>query len=275
MKDEENVDEQVEQGEQVELPKGFISKEEWVAKGRPEEDWRDPEEWQKRGDEILPIVKKERDELRKEITNLKGDIDKIISFNNRQEQRLRQEGYQQALKDIESKRDEAIEDGDKETVKKLDKDRDKIVTAQAQDAAIESTPSNINPQFEIDFKDFRERNPWYQSDEELTKEADSAAMVGMFEGLIKDGKTYKQAFEEVEKNIKLKFSDKFENTNRNKASAVETEAGSRSSKSNGKGINSIKDSSERKKAKDSFERIKKQFALKGVKYTESEYMADY
>ena len=66
-------DERIEEGEHVEIPKGFITKEEWVAKGRDEEDWRDPEEWKKRGDEILPIVKKERDELRVELKELKGE----------------------------------------------------------------------------------------------------------------------------------------------------------------------------------------------------------
>ena len=257
--------------EQVELPKGFISKEEWVAKGRDEKDWRDPEEWQKRGDEILPIVKKERDELREEITSLKGDIDKIISFNERQEKRLRDEGYKQALADIEAKRDEAIEDGDKKTVKKLDKDRDAIVTAQAKDVE----PQQKNIQFENDFKDFKERNSWYQTDDELTKYADSDAMVGWFEEMMRSGKSSKAAFEAVEERVKLKYIDKFENKNRDAPPAVEGEASGKSGKSNGKGIDSIKDTKERKLARESFNRLKANFALKNIKYTESEYMADY
>ena len=264
-------EEKVEQGERVDIPKGFITKEEWVAKGRDEADWRDPEEWQKRGDEILPIVKKDRDELRKEITNLKGDIDKIISFNERQEKRLRDEGYNKALEDIETKRDEAIEDGDKKEVKKLDKDRDKIITAQATDV---ETPV-VNEQFEKDFKEFKDRNSWYQTDKDLTDYADSTAMVGMFEGLMRSGKTSEEAFKEVEDLVKLKHADKFENKHRDEPPAVEGEAGTKSKKSNGKGLDSIKDAKDRKEAKASFKRLKANFALKGIKYTESEYMADY
>lgn len=269
---DEILEEQDEQGERVDLPKGFISKEEWIAKGRDEADWRDPEEWQKRGDEILPIVKKERDDLREEIKALKGDIDKIISFNERQEKRLKDEGYKQALADIEAKRDEAIEEGDKTEVKKLDKDRDKII--KAQETVAEATPE-VKTQFDKDFKDFKERNSWYQTDDELTKYADSEAVVGMFEGLMRSGKSSKEAFDEVEELVKLKYSGKFENKNRDSLPAVEGEASNKTQKTNGKGIDSIKDVKERKQAKESFQRLKSNFALKGIKYTESEYMSDY
>lgn len=274
MSDDLKIDEineaiETEQKGEGDLPKGFITKEEWIAKGRDPDEWRDPDEFKKRGDEILPIVKKERDELREEIKHLKGDIDKIISFNNRQEKRLRDEGYKQALKDIEAKRDEAIEDGDKETVKKLDKDRDEII--KAQNKPEEQPQGEPSP----DFIEFKKRNPWYQSDTELTKYADSEAMVGMFQGMLSAGKSAKEAFAEVEELVKLKFANKFENKNRDLPPEVEGDANTRTKKTNGKLIDSIKDANERKAARESFERIKKNFALKNIKYTEAEYMQDY
>ena len=256
-----------EQEETQELPDGFITKEEWVAKGRDPEEWRDPEEFKERGDKILPIVKKDRDRLKEEVSALRGDIEKIIEFNNKQEERLRQEGYNQALKEIESRRKEAVDNADYDELKKADADRDKIIIEKNK---------HVQPTNQSDpvFEDFKNRNAWYQTDKELTDWADNEG-AAIATTAMKRGKNRADAFNDVETAIKKLFPEKFENKNREKAPSVETEATAKSKSGNGKGWDVIADPKERATAKASFKRIQTAMELKGRKYTEADYLADY
>ena len=270
MQEEANI----EQGEQPEIPKGFMTKEEWVAKGRDESDWRDPEEWKERGDTILPIVKKQRDELKNEIKQLKddfkGDLDRIHAFNQKQEERVRNEERRRIEEKYELKRKEAFEDNDYDAIQKADADKAKEL--QTIEVPAQTTPRNTPDPAFIEFK---ERNPWYQTDEEMTKFADSKRGVGIFEAARDEGKTSAEAFAEVEEFIKLKFKDKFVNSRRGEAATVETDANVSGKTHDGKKIDSIKNDNDRKAAQAAFNRTKEQMKQKGVKYTQADFMASY
>ena len=61
--------------EKQELPEGYMTKEEWV----------------KKGEEILPIVKKNLDKTKEELQDLKEQMQFVIDFNKKQEERIREE----------------------------------------------------------------------------------------------------------------------------------------------------------------------------------------
>jgi len=269
VKIEENEDEQ---GERTELPKGFISKEEWIAKGRDPEQWRDPKEWEARGKEINPILRDKNTKLEKEVSELKGDMQKILEFNQKQEDRIRQEERNKIFAEYELKKKEAFENEDIDALTKAEKDRDEKLKKT------ETTENKPKPQGEDPvFKEWKSNNPWYETDKELQNWSDTVG-AGLVQGYMNSGKSWSEALDAVAQDIKKFHPDKFENPNREKPDAVEGDAGTKNRmKGNGapKKIADISNAEERKTAQASFERIKASFATKNRKYTESDYMEAY
>ena len=205
-------DDNVEQGERTEIPTGYITKEEWIAKGRDEADWRDPEEWKERGDTILPIVKKERDELRAKekkhdeaIAELQGDLKRINAFNERQEASAIKKERQRIEDKYELKRKEAFEENDYEAIQKADTDKAKeLETVEVS----EETKPNIKST-EV-FNEWKDRNTWYTDDKELQEFADTEG-ADLMTLKMQRGMPQKEALDYVTDFVKREKSDKFVN----------------------------------------------------------------
>jgi len=238
---------------------GFISKEEWIEKGRNPDEWRSEEEWTKRGEEILPIVNANFKKLEQKHEELKSDLEKVIQFNEKQAKRLKEEGYKQALKEIEERKKAAVEEGNYSEVQKADADKDKIT----QEFNKPETPKT-----DAEFEQFKKENDWYDSDPELRWWANTAGF-GLADALIRSGKPRSEAFKKVAEEVKKRFPEKFTNPNREKAPSVEGDAGTKG-KTNGKGFADLPDS-----AKKQYKRIKDQMALKGREYKKEDYLENY
>lgn len=97
--DQENVNAE----EQHEDPKGHISKEAWIEKGRDADEWRSPEVFAERGRSI-----KVEQGLRTELSNLKNDFAQQISGLNT----LHKVQLNSKILELTAKRDAAIDEAD-------------------------------------------------------------------------------------------------------------------------------------------------------------------
>jgi hypothetical protein len=125
---------------------GWTPQEEF--KGDPDR-WTDAETFVKRADEVMPLLKKQN-------SNLKAQIDQL----NRTVKRLakaEQSAYENAIKELNDRAENAVESGDIETYRKVNADLTKLqkeatadVDPKAQDAAALDA-----------FDAFRENNTWF------------------------------------------------------------------------------------------------------------------
>jgi len=257
-------EEEIEQGEQVEMPDGFITKEEWEAKGRDPEKWRDPKEFKKRGEEILPIVKANLDKTQKELLALKSDMDKVLTYTKKQEERVRKEERDKIIAEYESKKKEAFENDDLKALTSAEQERDKKI--QELDKEPEEAKTTVEDPV---FTKWKDKNKWYATDTEMKGWADETG-VAVLNAEMAKGKSFEEALEEVTVLTKAKFAHKLENPNRDKASAVEGEASAKSKRGNGAKWDNIE-----KQHQDSFFRTKEQMKLKGLDYKKEDFVRDY
>lgn len=120
-------------------------------KGDPSR-WVDAETFVERADQVMPLLRKQNEALKREMETLKKDVRRASEHFGKAEERA----YARALADLTAKQDAAAEDGDVETVRAVRKEiadlRADIPAVPANDIAIEAKEAEI---------DWRERNPWY------------------------------------------------------------------------------------------------------------------
>jgi len=179
--DDEHLEPAADQDEKPE-PRGYMSKEAWIASGK------DPKEW------VSEEVYRERGERIKQTTALKREYDNQIRNLNL----LHQVQLKNQRDELERRRDGAIEVADKASVKSIDKqikelDRLEALTEQEQVAA---KPREV--------VEWEEDNPWCQNKD------DPRLIVAnrIYVEAINAGKTIASALRLVDKEISSKFSDK-------------------------------------------------------------------
>lgn len=125
---------------------GWRPKEEF--KGNPDA-WTDAETFVRRADEVLPLVKKQNANLKREIDDLRKMIRKVT--------RSEREAHSNALAEIRAQMEEAVETGDVAAFKKLDAKADQLRKDIADD-----TPGMVHGEDPQEaFDTFRESNSWY------------------------------------------------------------------------------------------------------------------
>ena len=266
MKSEETTEvDEVEEGERTELPKGFISKEEWVAKGRNPDDWRDPEEWQKRGDEILPIVKDKLTKTEKELEKLKADMDQVLKYTKKSEERARADERNKVIQEYETKKKKAFEEDDMAALNSAEKERDDKLKV-IDEAQVPVQSGQEDPVF-VDWKD---KNAWYATDAEMQNWADTTG-ANFVQAEMKGGKSFKDALDEVSLLAKAKFPSKFENPNRDNPPSVETEATTTTKRGNGKSWDNIPKTDQK-----AYFRNKENMKLRyNLEYKKEDFVRDY
>lgn len=193
---------------------GWRPKDEWRG---PEENWKSAEDFVRIGENYMPVLKERLGKLEEELSNVRGEHAKTKS----QFQKLAdwhrgtwKRQYMKALEDIKVQKRNAVAEHDTELY-------DELVEREAH---LLEEADQVNPDAGItddavpEYYVFKENNPWYGTDPEMSMYADGLQTVLTQHEGIKDDKTF---FEEVEKRVRLRFPEKFRNQNQALPPAVE------------------------------------------------------
>lgn len=197
--------------EQKASEQGWVPQDQW--EGDPDQ-WRPAKEFLDRGELFKKIEDQNRTikEFKRALDDLKGHHAKT-----------RETEYARALQALKAQKKTALEEGDADSVIRLDDQIDLVKTEQGRlqaQAAVQDTPT-VDPEF----TDWVGKNNWYESNQPMRAYADALGRDLAFKGLSPSA-----VLKEVERQVKLEFPNKFTNPNRNKPGAVEgsTNKGGRS-----------------------------------------------
>ena len=188
---------------------GWVPEEEW--QGDPER-WRPAEEFVERGNNILPIVRKQRDELKKELETViksQGDqFKKEIAQIKKEVRSTLEKEYEQKLKELSEKEIQAVQDGDVDTYTELQAEKENLKKPAQETEA---------------FVEWKKDNDWWGTDEDLTEFAIGASVT--LKEKIDKGEVAPMSeldfYKKVEERVKQTMAHKFTNENREKPNMAE------------------------------------------------------
>ena len=122
-------------------------------KGDPSR-WIDAETFVKRADEVMPLLKKQNDTLKRELASLKKDVARASEHFTKAEERA----YERAVADVSAKMNMAVEAGDHAAASAAMKERLDLDKGVIDDAP---RPKFTDAQVKRALVDFRDANPWY------------------------------------------------------------------------------------------------------------------
>lgn len=210
-----NEESQPSQEEQLARQSGWRPKEEWdSSKG----EWIDADEFNRRGP-LFDTIGKLKDEIR----DYKKSADALIEHNRRLEEHAREaekRGRDKAIKELEERRIEAVQDGDIELFQEIDKE---LAEYREED----KKPTKVD-EVEIDpsIKDWVSKNEWFEKDEAMT-----SYMIHKQNEFLGKGLSIPEALEKSTEAVKREFSFKFSNPNKDKPNAVMGKVDSASNRS--------------------------------------------
>lgn len=214
--------------EEKALAAGWKPLEEWD--GDPTE-WRDAKTFVDRGELLNKIHQQNR--TMKELRTILDDMkNQVVNLTKQQ-----LGAYENALK---NKRKEFIEEGNSSEVDKVDRMIEEVRKQQPQ---VSNGPTaSEQKRIQEVFNDFKKSNPWFESDAELTSEANQISQLKMqaaineYQQATGRQKTYftpeeaEEIFEFVSKEVRKRNPNKFKNQKKASPPSVEgTEKGSSSS----------------------------------------------
>ena len=207
----------------------------WVPKERyrgDEKDWIDADMFVKRGREIMPILRKNNENLLKDLNNTKMQL---AEFRETAEEfkKYQKEGYERKVKELEiqianakTARAQAITDGDGQKVNAIDDfiDKTKDEKAEAQKSATVEARTTIDPPSSIDpnLQSWLDKNEWFGKDKRLTKQANALGEDLREEFPELQGPAFLKKLDET---LREEFPDKFPGTKRAAGGAVESGSG--------------------------------------------------
>jgi hypothetical protein len=174
---------EVEEESSSDLPRGYMTKEAWVASGKDPEDWVSPEGFKLRGEHIKQTQALKRD-FDNQIKNL--SLFHQIQLKNQREELL-------------SKRDDAIDVADKAAVKAFDKQLKDL-----DDIEKLNTPEPTATTKAPEILEWEQENDWSQDPNDPRLKIANK----VFQEAISSGKTYATALRMVDKKISETFSSK-------------------------------------------------------------------
>lgn len=189
---------------------GWIPKDQF--KGDPER-WRPADQFVKRADELMPIMRVQLKKYEDKITNLetevrttKGTMEKIVKMADKVGQRE----YERAKADLTKKQVEAVAVGNVEEWSKLEGEKDKL--EKPEPVQVEKPMQEPeNPQF----KTWHADNDWYLSDTAMTRYANAVAAE------TPKMASYTDWLRVVETAVREAFPHKFTNAARSKTAPVD------------------------------------------------------
>jgi len=251
----------------------------WVPKEKfrgNESDWVDADTFVKRGREILPILRKNNENLIKDLNATKEQLkefreaaEEFKKFQREAYERKAQD-YEKRIQEIKESRAQAISDGDGQKVNALDdaldaaKDELKEAKQAAKDA--EKAPIETPASTEIDpgLQQWLDRNTWFGQDKRMTGIVNGIGESLRLEFPLLKGQAFLDKLDEV---LAEEFPGKFGAEKKSPASRVESGSGraSRGSSSNAQTYDNLP--AEAKAACDRF--------VKQKLMTREQYVADF
>jgi hypothetical protein len=183
------------------LSQGWVPKNEFEG---DEEKWVDAGEFLRRG-ELFRKIESQSKELK--------DVRKALAELSKHNAKIREVEYQRALDSLKAEKKTALAEGDTDRVVDLDDKIDLVKTQQRADSQQQAIPQEIHPELAA----WINRNGWYSTTQSMRAWAD-----GRGNELSAEGKSPTEVLKILEQEVKTRFSDKFHNPNRDRASAVET-----------------------------------------------------
>lgn len=176
--------------------------------------WKSAEQFM----ELKPLFDK-IDEQHKEIKSTK----RALQDFGRHYERVEKAAYDRAIKELQAAKRTALEEGD---LVKADEISEEIIEKRVEQQKVKAVevPQTDNS---AALASWKQRNEWYQADEDMTVFAD-----GLGNKLLAQGKDPTDILVEVERKTKVAFPHKFRNPNRDSAPRVE---GGSNKKSNSRG----------------------------------------
>ena len=251
----------------------------WVPKERfrgNESDWVDADTFVKRGREILPILRKNNENLVKDLQATKDELrqfreaaEDFKKFQRESYERKAQE-YESRIQEIKESRAQAISDGDGQKVNALDDalDQAKEDFKEAKQAVKdvvsakepEPTPEAIDPGLQA----WLDRNSWFGQDKRLTGMVNGIGESLRLEFPLLKGQAFLDKLDEV---LAEEFPSKFGGKKQSPSSRVESGSGraGRSGGSNAQSYDNLPP-----EAKSACDRFVKQKLM-----TREQYVADF
>lgn len=184
-----------------------------------EQGWRPKEEWE--GDPAKWVSAETfiaKGELISKIESLGKklkDSEKAIQLLSEHNKKIKEKEFQRAVEYLKGQKKIAYENGDVDKIIEID---DKIAEVKTQQKEITQEVQKTEQEPIPEFIAWKEKNPWYGFDSEMTADAD---MFGNAYAANNPNKSPEEVFNYVTTKIKKIYKDKFENPNRAKASPVE------------------------------------------------------
>lgn len=205
--------------QETEKPKGYMDFDEWVAAGKDPDQWRDVDEWKRKGDEFLPFVQKDRDQLREQVGQLQNDVKTIVEQQEALTKKREQEAYERAKREYEDKlkqvreaKYQALEDMDGSAVRKAEAMEDELKSNPPEPPKQAETPQQKenaaqSPQNDPDFQAWHTENPWWGKDRAMSLYASDVSI----EIQKQTGLQGKALYDKVTEAVKQEFPHKFQN----------------------------------------------------------------
>jgi hypothetical protein len=208
----------------------------WVPKERfrgNESDWVDADIFVKRGREILPILRKNNENL---VRDLQATKEQLKDFREAAEEfkRFQKDAYERKaneyedrIREIKESRAQAISDGDGQKVNALDDalDQAKEDLKEAKQAVIEAdtvkTPEPASQAMEPELQSWLDGNTWFGQDKRMTSIANGIGDSIRLEFPMLKGKAFLDKLDEV---LAEEFPNKF-GEKKSPASRVESGSG--------------------------------------------------
>jgi hypothetical protein len=195
---------------------GWVPKDEF--KGN-EDDWRDADEFLRRGREINGYLRKDLDKLARqnaakeaELLEIKQTLKEFKEFYSKAEENA----YKRAVKELQEQRAEAIKNNDGDLVIELEEQLEELKEQKPvrKEQKEEVKPNTPPPEF----FDWVEENQWYRDDRAL-----QGAAVAISEELRERHPSLfgREFLDLVAKEVKKNFPDKFKSKTRDSVPAVE------------------------------------------------------
>ena len=209
---------------------GWRPKEQW--KGDPDK-WVDAETFLKKGEEILPIMKADRERLFGEVKDLRKQVDDVLKYHKEDRERIQKrmrEDHEQEIAKLKAQQRAAVEEGDTEAFDRIEAEKERLEAtkpAETPPGAAEGTQPP--PEFDkAGFDAWQKENKWYQvggqsgyaPQNDITRAAQAMAYRVQADNPHLSGWS-REFMDKVTDAVKLAYPDKFTNVRREGAAGVE------------------------------------------------------
>jgi hypothetical protein len=218
----------------------------WVSKERfrgNEQDWVDADTFVKRGREILPILRKNNENLMKDLNQTKEQLKEFrqaaeeFKTFQREAYERKASDYEKRIQEIKESRAQAISDGDGQKVNALDdaldeaKDNLKEAKQAVKDViSTKEVAPEASASLDPSLQSWLDRNNWFGQDRRMTSVANGIgeSLRLEFPGL--QGQPFLDKLDEV---LQEEFPGKFGGAKKNTASSRVESGSGRSGRTNG------------------------------------------